>query len=218
MISSLQGIVVFANGIDGTISVVVNGVGYLIFVGQRTGNTVQVGEEISLFIETITKETGTSLYGFDDYTKLVWFKSLLKVTGVGAKVGMNIIDSISVADITRAIIDEKPESLQVGSLGEKVANRIIAELKKEPAKNAKILVSTRLYKGKLTIVEQINTADVNENGEVIENLQSVNKNDVVSALVNLGFDYNRSFSIACGINAQTLEDAIKEALKKINAN
>ena len=92
MISSLQGIVVFANGIDGTISVVVNGVGYLIFVGQRTGNTVQVGEEISLFIETITKETGTSLYGFDDYTKLVWFKSLLKVTGVGAKVGMNIID------------------------------------------------------------------------------------------------------------------------------
>lgn len=214
MISHLQGSVILINVSDGTISVLVNGVGYLVAVGSKASSFVQVGSQVSLFIEAITKETGTSLYGFGDYEKLIWFKSLLKVSGVGPKVAMNVIDSISTGDLTRAIVNEQVEILRsVGGLGEKVASRIVAELKKEPAKNAKILGATRVFNGQMSQM-----VEVRSEVEVVQEYD-VDRNEVISALMNLGFDYNRSFAVVCDIlpNVSTLEDAIKEALKKINS-
>jgi Holliday junction DNA helicase RuvA len=218
MISYIQGILHFSSG-DGTLSIITqSGVGYCVNAGQRYSTTLNAGQEVSLFVETIVKETGINLYGFQKYEEQVWFRSLLKVTGVGPKVAINVIDSISIQELTKAIINEKSEILQkVGGLGEKVSQRIVAELKKEPAKNAKALALVKIGNSKVTFVNSIQTESTSQQSTNIE--ANVNHNDIISALVNLGFDYNRSFSIAADVSkvAVSLEEAITLALQKIGS-
>jgi Holliday junction DNA helicase RuvA len=219
MISHINGIVILANSLDGTISVMTqSGVGYCIFVGVKSSNAIQIGQSISLFIEAIVKEDSFNLYGFKNYEQQVMFNSLLKVSGVGAKVAINVLDNLSVQEITQAIIEENAAMFQkIGGLGEKVSTRIVAELKKEPAKNAKILALTKVGKASLSVItEQMQQTQGVEVQESISSTISVQ--DVTSALVNLGFEYNRSFAIASKVvkTSSTIEEAITEALRVVN--
>lgn len=219
MISHINGIVILANSLDGTISVMTqSGVGYCIFIGVKSSNAIQIGQSISLFIEAIVKEDSFNLYGFKNYEQQVMFNSLLKVSGVGAKVAINVLDNLSVQEITQAIIEENAAMFQkIGGLGEKVSTRIVAELKKEPAKNAKILALTKVGKASLSVMtEQMQQTQGVEVQESISSTISVQ--DVTSALVNLGFEYNRSFAIASKVvkTSSTIEEAITEALRVVN--
>jgi Holliday junction DNA helicase RuvA len=229
MISHIIGIVVLANSSDGTISVMTQGgVGYCVFVGVKTSISTTIGQNVSLFVESIVKEDSFNLYGFQTYEQQVVFNSLLKVSGVGAKVAISVLDHFSTQDIVQAIIAENAGMFQqIGGLGEKVSSRIVAELKKEPAKIAKILALTKLGNThgilncmansiKFENKSQVNEGE-NANENVTESLK-VSVQDVTSALVNLGFDYNRSFACASQVvkKANTIEDAIVEALRGIN--
>jgi len=219
MISHINGTVILANSLDGTISVMTqSGVGYCIFIGVKSSNAIQIGQGVSLFIEAIVKEDSFNLYGFKNYEQQVMFNSLLKVSGVGAKVAINVLDNLSVQEITQAIIEENAAMFQkIGGLGEKVSTRIVAELKKEPAKNAKILALTKVGKASLSVI----TAQMQQTQgvEVQESISStISVQDVTSALVNLGFEYNRSFAIASKVvkTSNTIEEAITEALRVVN--
>ncbi len=219
MISHINGVAILANSSDGTISIMTQGgVGYCIFVGVKSSSSIQIGQSISLFIESIVKEDSFNLYGFKNYEQQVMFNSLLKVSGVGAKVAINVLDNFSVQEITQAIIEENAAMFQkIGGLGEKVSTRIVAELKKEPAKNAKILALTKVGKANGSVVIEHVKSIISE--EVEEHTNSkVNIQDVTSALVNLGFDYNRSFAVASQVvkTSNTIEEAITEALRGIN--
>ena len=147
------------------------------------------------------------------------FKSLLKVSGVGAKVAINVLDNFSVQEITQAIIEENAAMFQkIGGLGEKVSTRIVAELKKEPAKNAKILALTKTGKTNTSvIIEQVQSVQNEEIQKESEN-STISVQDVTSALVNLGFEYNRSFAIASKVvkTSSTIQEAITEALRGVN--
>ena len=220
MISHINGIVILANSLDGTISVMTQGgVGYCIFVGVKSSNAIQIGQSVSLFIEAIVKEDSFNLYGFKNYEQQVMFNSLLKVSGVGAKVAINVLDNFSVQEITQAIIEENAAMFQkIGGLGEKVSTRIVAELKKEPAKNAKILALTKTGKTNTSvIIEQVQSVQNEEIQKESEN-STISVQDVTSALVNLGFEYNRSFAIASKVvkTSSTIQEAITEALRRIN--
>ena len=220
MISHINGIVVLANSSDGTISIMTQGgVGYCIFVGVKSSSSIQVGQSTSLFIESIVKEDSFNLYGFKNYEQQVMFNSLLKVSGVGAKVAINVLDNFSVQEIIQAIIEENAAMFQrIGGLGEKVSTRIVAELKKEPAKNAKILALTKVGKANGNIIIDHMKSALSE--ETVQGLtdSKVSVQDVTSALVNLGFDYNRSFAIASKVaqTSSTIEEAITEALRGVN--
>ncbi len=219
MISYIKGTIILTNSTDGSISVFTNGIGYCVHIGQRTSQSLHVGNEIILFIETIVKETSITLYGFDAYAKQAWFNSLLKVSGVGPKVAMNALDSISIEDLTQSIVSEKPEMLQqVGGLGEKVSKRITSDLKKEPAKNAKILASVNTTYPPHTVTTNVETAIKDDKIEDQSTESNINQNDVISALINLGFDYNHSFTVAQEAikRSETLEEAITIALRHIN--
>ena len=147
------------------------------------------------------------------------FNSLLKVSGVGAKVAINVLDNLSVQEITQAIIEENAAMFQkIGGLGEKVSTRIVAELKKEPAKNAKISALTKVGKTNTSvIIEQVQSVQNKEIQKESEN-STISVQDVTSALVNLGFEYNRSFAIASKVvkTSSTIEEAITEALRGVN--
>lgn len=225
MISHIQGSVILANTIDGSISVMTqSGVGYIMTVGVKSSMSFNIGEFASLFVEQIVKEDSMNLYGFKNYEQQTMFNSLLKVSGVGPKVAMNVLDNFSPQEISRAIIEENAGMFQkIGGLGEKVSARIIAELKKEPAKNAKILSATKIGKVGVSILQetnpQLNQEFTEENDALpAQGKSHINIHDVTSALVNLGFDYNRSFSIASSVTStsETIEEAIMEALRKIN--
>jgi Holliday junction DNA helicase RuvA subunit len=221
MISFVQGVVNLVNSNEGTASIVTNsGVGYLIHIGCKNSQFLHIGENISFFIETIVKEDSINLYGFKNYEQQLVFNSLLKVSGVGAKVAMNILDNLSLQEIIDAIISENPSVFQkISGLGEKVSSRIVAESKKEPAKNAKILALCKIGTNSTNLPQtQSNTTYSITNITKDEHKNSVKIQDITSALVNLGFEYNRSFTTASNVikTSKTIEEAIFNALKEIN--
>lgn len=228
MIGQIHGFVTMVNNHEGTACILTqSGVGYTVYLGGNYTAGLLCGQEINILIETIVKEDSITLYGFNDYEKQIWFRSLLKVSGVGAKMAINIIDSFSIVDITSAIINQDSAFFQqMGGVGEKVSQRIVADLKKEPAKNTKILGSTR-YKNADNMQNSSNmikqdALQKKQNGKKnADNVQAkkINLQDVISALVNLGFDYNKSYSVAASVQEESvLEDAITIALRKIGTD
>lgn len=227
MINYIKGQIIFVNVLEGTACVFANGIGHAVTVGGRLAQNMQVGQEVSLFVETIVKEDSISLYGFNFFEKKLWFSSLLKVSGVGAKVAMAVIDTFSPAEISNAIIAGQGKVFQsISGLGEKVSQRIVAELSKEVQKNIKIFSACKLSNQQNS--QQQSQISTEEDSVAVEippkkikkqKSEEINTNDVTSALCNLGFNFNRSFEVANKAvqTAKTLEEAIKIALAEISA-
>ena len=80
----------------------VAGVGYLVYCpGRVIGNLPGLGEAVSLFIETHVREDHIHLYGFANARERETFRMLTTVQGVGAKVGLAILGTLTVdGDLT----------------------------------------------------------------------------------------------------------------------
>ncbi len=114
----------------------VGGVGYVVACSARTLRAIGgVGEAASLRIETLVREDAISLYGFADALEQDWFNLLTTVQGVGAKVAMAILGSLSPEQLGQAIAaQDKTMLTQADGVGPKLALRLITELKdKVPA-------------------------------------------------------------------------------------
>ena len=114
----------------------VGGVGYEVTLGARTISSLPpVGEVVSLAIDTHMKEDSVRLYGFADEHERAWFGALQTVQGVGAKVALAVLGTLSTADLANAVaLQDKAAVGRVPGVGPKVAGRIVAELKdKMPA-------------------------------------------------------------------------------------
>jgi len=89
----------------------VNGVGYLVFASGRTLAACPArGGSISLLTETHVREDHIHLYGFATPAERIWFKTLTTVQGVGVKMAMAILSTLSPEQILTAIAaqDKKP--------------------------------------------------------------------------------------------------------------
>ncbi len=114
----------------------VNGVCYEVYASTRTlAHLPGVGEPLTLSIETHVRETEIKLFGFADELERAWFRKLQSVQGVGAKVALAILGTLSVTDLTNAItLQDKNIVSRAPGVGPKVAGRIVSELKdKVPA-------------------------------------------------------------------------------------
>jgi Holliday junction DNA helicase RuvA len=109
----------------------VGGVGYCVFLSERTRtNLPSLGSPVKLFIETHVRDDHIRLYGFLSLTEQAWFQALQTVQGVGVKVALAILSTLSHETLTQAIITENHALLtQVPGIGPKVAARIARELK-----------------------------------------------------------------------------------------
>jgi len=113
----------------------VNGVGYEVQASSRTLRNLKTGGEVSLTIDTHVREDAIRLFGFDSEVERSWFRTLQTVQGVGAKVALALLGTLSPQDLANAIaladwasVEEAP------GIGKKLAQRIVAELKdKAPA-------------------------------------------------------------------------------------
>ena len=187
MIGKLKGLV-DSVGEDWVI-IDVGGVGYEVSCSSRTlGNLPAIGGEVSLSIETYVREDQIKLFGFGHANDRTWFRMLQSVQGVGAKVALAILNTLTPSDIANAIaLQDKAIVAQAQGVGPKVAQRIVTELKdKAPA----LLAQTG---GGAVDAAVALEADAGASSAVM---------DAVSALSNLGY----APAQASGAVAQVMRD------------
>lgn len=113
----------------------VGGVGYEVQASARTLRNLKIGEEVSLTIDTHVREDAIRLFGFASEVERSWFRTLQSVQGVGAKVALGLLGTLSPQELANAIALADWGSVeQAPGIGKKLAQRIVAELKdKAPA-------------------------------------------------------------------------------------
>jgi Holliday junction DNA helicase RuvA len=115
----------------------VGGVGYEVQASARTLRALEAGKEASLAIETHVREDAIRLYGFTSEVERAWFRLLQTIQGVGAKVALAVLGTLSPQDLANAIALQNWAAVeQSPGVGKKLAQRIVAELKDKPALSA----------------------------------------------------------------------------------
>lgn len=110
----------------------VNGVGYEVQASARTLRNLQLGSEVSLSIETYVREDAIRLFGFTSEVERAWFRTLQSVQGIGAKVALAILGTMSTQDLANAIALGNWAAVgQAPGVGKKLAQRIVSELKEK---------------------------------------------------------------------------------------
>ena len=170
MIGKLRG-VIDSYGEDHVI-LDVGGVGYQVHCSARTLQSLpSPGEATTLSIDTYVREDLIRLYGFAGELEREWFRLLMTVQGVGAKVALAILGVLKPADLATAIaLQDKAQLSRAPGVGKKLAERIVAELRdKAPA------------------YSNADPAIVHLQADLAERRAPQPVADAVSALVNLGY-------------------------------
>jgi Holliday junction DNA helicase RuvA len=128
MIASLQGPILKRS--EDYVVVGVGGVGVRVFVPRTVLEDTAVGEQVYLHTHLIVRETELTLYGFKHEDELQIFEIMLGVKGVGPKVGVAIVSTLSPELLKSAIMREETAVLQrVPGIGKKTAERIMFDLR-----------------------------------------------------------------------------------------
>ena len=111
----------------------VNGIGYEIYTGLTSINLFGRTEDIvTVYTTLIHKEDAMTLYGFPTLLERELFNLLFSVSGIGPKTAMNILNTLTVSEISHAILTEDSSSLsKAHGIGERTASRVILELKQK---------------------------------------------------------------------------------------
>jgi holliday junction DNA helicase RuvA len=129
VIAKLAGIV-DSIGEDGAV-IDVGGVGYLMFCSTRTiGRLPPAGSPARLLIETHVREDHIHLYGFIDAAERDWFRLLMTVQGVGARLALSILSAVTPEQLALAIFaQDRTVPARADGVGPRLAARIVNELK-----------------------------------------------------------------------------------------
>lgn len=155
----------------------VHGVGYVAHCSARTlGKLGSAGEAAVLFIETYVREDQFRLFGFLTALEREWFRLLQSVQGVGSKVALAVLSTLTPGELANAIaLQDKTAVSRAPGVGPKVAVRIITELRnKAPA-----------FAGEAS-------ASIGLKQEIGEGVASAPVADAVSALTNLGYSRDQA--------------------------
>lgn len=203
MIARLRGLLDSA-GTDHAV-IDVNGVGYLVFAAGRTLDRLpKPGESVTLLIDTHVGEDHIRLYGFLDATERDWFRLLMTVQGVGARVALAILSALTPEQIAQAIAVNDPKMLvRADGVGPKLAARIVNELKD---KTAHLSLAALTGGGKAASGKGATGA-----GTPAGSVEGA-AGDAVSALVNLGYGRTEAFAAVMKASRDLGEGAELQAL------
>lgn len=127
MIASVQGQVAFKR--DDYLIIAVNGIGYKVHVPLSLHGQA-VGEEVYLHTTMVVREDSLSLYGFSTPAERSLFETLLTISGIGPRVAMSIMSTLSIDNLRNAVVSDRAEILtRVPGIGKKTAQKILLELK-----------------------------------------------------------------------------------------
>ena len=162
-----------------TMIVDVNGVGYEVYCSGAAFAKAAVGGTAELYTHLQVKEDGITLFGFASPKEKEMFLRLISVPGVGPKLGIAVLSSMSGDDFAAAVATADVKRLSaVKGLGKKTAEKIVLELH-----------------GKISAAEVISAGGGELGGYAGggEDRLSASDEDAVSALMGLG--YNRADSV-----------------------
>ena len=108
----------------------VQGVGYRLHISAATRQKLSVGTAVTLFTYLNVREDALLLYGFYSSDEYELFLQLISVAGIGPKVALGILSTVSPDDF-RIAVSQKNISLltKIPGIGKKTAERLILELK-----------------------------------------------------------------------------------------
>jgi holliday junction DNA helicase RuvA len=115
----------------GKIVLNVNGVGYDLEISLATFFQVESQSgQISLHVHTVVREDALLLYGFAQKEERTLFRALIKVNGVGPKVAIAILSSVSPDEFIQCILQQNTAMLtKLPGIGKKTAERLVVEMK-----------------------------------------------------------------------------------------
>lgn len=185
MIGRLSGI--FAARAADHILIDVHGVGYVVYVTDRTAAALPpVGEAIALYTELLVREDLLQLFGFTTLAEKEWHRLLMSVQGIGAKASMAILGTLGADGVSRAIaLGDHSAISRAKGVGPKTAQRVVIELKdKAPDVMSIVAPEARAPAG---------SGDApSDEGDVLDlpqaaPLEAAAQAEALSALTNLGY-------------------------------
>ena len=108
----------------------VGGVGYEIQAPMSTFYGLpESGESLRLVTHLVIRDDAHVLYGFASEAERALFRSLLKVSGVGARIALGILSGISVAGFRQCVVEKDVAALtRLPGIGRKTAERLLVEM------------------------------------------------------------------------------------------
>jgi Holliday junction DNA helicase RuvA len=129
VIGRLRGTLVAIRGTGAVIDV--HGVGYEVAMTPRSlGSLPGVGEEVVVHTHLHGREDGMSLFGFASESDRDLFRTLLTASGVGPKLALAVLGSMTGAELRRAVAMEDVDALTVvPGVGKRSAQKLVLELR-----------------------------------------------------------------------------------------
>jgi Holliday junction DNA helicase RuvA len=175
----------------------VGGVGYKVFIPLSTYYELEgEGTTVAFRVHTHVREDTIALYGFLTEVEEALFEKLISVAGVGPALALKVLSGLEPRELAEAIHRSDLRRLSsVPGVGKKTAERLVVELKdKMPA--------------------VMSLAGEAEPGEQVPSPEIVLRDDLVSALVNLGYQKNQAEKAVGHILREEPELTFEIALKK----
>lgn len=181
----------------------VQGVGYEIDAPMSTFYQLpEVGQPVTLLTHFVVREDAHHLYGFYSKDERMLFRTLLKVNGVGPRLGLTILSSIAPDEFVRCIVNNDTASLVcVPGVGKKTAERLMIEMRDKlsgwqqgSTKESNLLSPTNAANGRNQIIQ-----------------------DAVSALIALGYKPQEASRAVSKVDDGNLssEEMIRRALREM---
>lgn len=177
---------------DGYVTIVVNGVGYLVGTSTKTTN-FKVGENVTLHTHLAVRETALDLYGFLSLSELDLFELLLLVPKIGPKSALQVLNQASPTLLLEAIGKKDAAYLhKLSGIGKKTSENIVQFLHDK--------------------VEGMAFASDFVSGGSLTDAQT----DAIDALVSLGYDLTTARETVKALDEHTTaNDIIRHALKQM---
>jgi Holliday junction DNA helicase RuvA len=192
MIGSLRGKLVSKQAPQ--IIIECQGVGYEVETPMSTFLDLPAsGEDLFLHTHLLVREDAQILYGFGSLEERGLFRMLLKISGVGAKLGLAILSTMSVADFQRCVEYEDAATLvKIPGVGKKTAERLIIEMRDKIERTAGAPGVARV------------------------SVEASPRSEAVDALIALGYkagEVNKLIG-TMDVDGQSAEDIIRQALRQ----
>lgn len=206
MIGRLRGLLVDKQAPE--VIIECGGIGYEVTLPMTSFYQLpDVGVEAVIFTHFVVREDAQLLYGFTNKTERLLFRKLIKVNGVGPKLGLAILSGMSAEQFVSCVHhDDISTIVKIPGVGKKTAERLLVEMRDR----------LKDWNAELTTPNADNFALENPVENTFVNSQSI-KGDAINALVALGYKTAQAEKAVKAVyrDELTSEELIRDALKSM---
>jgi Holliday junction DNA helicase RuvA len=179
----------------------VGGVGYELLVSLRTFESLpETGKTVALHVRTVVREDAFLLYGFATSLERDTFDLLVRANRVGPRLAQAILSGMAPEPLLRALSEGDAGTLQrAPGVGPKMAQRMALELRE----------------GAVVLLDRSGIPDAGATSSSADGGRADVREELLSALINLGYPRNQAERVAEVSSREAGEDASIESLIRV---